>query len=49
MPVNKIISYLKENPSIKIEIQGHTDDVGDDEKNLKLSQENGTVSVIINK
>ena len=37
--LDQFISYLKENPSIKIEIQGHTDDVGDDEKNLKLSQD----------
>lgn len=30
--------FLKENPTIKVTIQGHTDDVGDDKKNLKLSQ-----------
>jgi len=28
---------LKENPLIKVSIQGHTDDVGDDNKNLVLS------------
>ena len=37
--LDQFILYLKENPSIKIEIQGHTDDVGDDNKNLKLSQD----------
>lgn len=31
-------SFLKENPTIDVAIQGHTDDVGDDEKNLKLSE-----------
>lgn len=31
--------YLKENESIHIVIQGHTDDIGDDLKNMKLSQD----------
>jgi outer membrane protein OmpA-like peptidoglycan-associated protein/tetratricopeptide (TPR) repeat protein len=30
--------FLKENPTITIMIQGHTDDLGDDAKNLKLSE-----------
>lgn len=29
--------FLKENPTIKVAIQGHTDDIGDDGKNLTLS------------
>lgn len=29
--------FLKENPSISVSIQGHTDDVGDDNENLLLS------------
>jgi len=29
--------FLSENPTIKVAIQGHTDDVGDDAKNLQLS------------
>ncbi len=29
--------FLKENPTIKVAIQGHTDDVGDDNQNLVLS------------
>jgi len=31
--------FLKEHPSSKILIQGHTDDVGDPERNMTLSQE----------
>ena len=29
--------FLKENPNISVLIQGHTDDVGDDAKNMTLS------------
>lgn len=31
--------FLKENPTISVSIQGHTDDVGDDQKNMVLSDE----------
>ena len=31
--------FLRENPTIKVSIQGHTDDVGDDAKNMKLSED----------
>jgi outer membrane protein OmpA-like peptidoglycan-associated protein/tetratricopeptide (TPR) repeat protein len=31
--------FLKENPTVSVSIQGHTDDIGDDEKNLILSQQ----------
>lgn len=30
--------FLKNNPSIEVSIQGHTDDVGDDNNNLQLSE-----------
>ncbi len=30
--------FLKENPKIKVTIQGHTDDTGNDKTNLKLSE-----------
>ncbi len=31
--------FLRENPNVRIAIQGHTDDVGDDARNLQLSEE----------
>ncbi|MES2800615.1 MAG: OmpA family protein [Bacteroidota bacterium] len=31
--------FLKENPAIEVSIQGHTDDVGDDAKNMLLSED----------
>ncbi len=33
------IEFLKENPTVKVEIQGHTDNVGNDDANLKLSEQ----------
>ena len=36
--LNGFARYLQQNPSIQIEIQGHTDDLGDDAANLKLSE-----------
>lgn len=40
MPVLEAFAeYLKANPNIKIQIQGHTDNVGDDGQNLSLSSE----------
>ncbi len=35
--IREFAAYLKDNPRIKVEIRGHTDDVGDDQKNLALS------------
>ena len=32
-----------ENPTISVAIQGHTDDVGDDNQNLKLSEDRAQV------
>ncbi len=37
--LNKVVSFLKANPSVKIEIEGHTDDVGSDKDNLQLSRQ----------
>lgn len=36
--LQKILRFLKENPSFKVEISGHTDNVGADAYNLQLSQ-----------
>ncbi len=37
--LNAAYNILKENPTIKVEIQGHTDNVGSDEYNQKLSEQ----------
>jgi outer membrane protein OmpA-like peptidoglycan-associated protein len=37
--LNKLVALLQENPSLKVEIGGHTDNVGNDQDNLKLSEE----------
>jgi outer membrane protein OmpA-like peptidoglycan-associated protein/tetratricopeptide (TPR) repeat protein len=36
--LDKVLQLLKENPSLKIEISGHTDNIGKDADNLLLSQ-----------
>lgn len=35
--MNRIVKFLEQNPQVKIEIGGHTDDVGSDENNQILS------------
>jgi OmpA-OmpF porin, OOP family len=37
--LDKIIEAMKKNPFLKLKIVGHTDDVGTDDANLKLSIE----------
>jgi outer membrane protein OmpA-like peptidoglycan-associated protein len=37
-PLQKALNTLKVNPNLKIEIQGHTDDVGNNATNMRLSQ-----------
>jgi outer membrane protein OmpA-like peptidoglycan-associated protein/tetratricopeptide (TPR) repeat protein len=37
--LNKLYQFLKENESVRIEIAGHTDTRGNDEENMKLSQD----------
>ena len=37
--LNDVAQAMKDNPKIKVEVQGHTDSVGDDNYNLKLSQQ----------
>lgn len=36
--ITEIISYLKENPDVKIVVEGHTDNVGGESSNQKLSE-----------
>jgi outer membrane protein OmpA-like peptidoglycan-associated protein len=36
--LNKLIAFLNLNPTVKIELSGHTDNVGDKKSNLVLSQ-----------
>jgi outer membrane protein OmpA-like peptidoglycan-associated protein len=36
--LGKLISFLKDNPGVSVEIGGHTDNVGSNEHNIKLSQ-----------
>ncbi len=38
MIIDGFIEFLSENPGIKVSIHGHTDDVGNDEDNLVLSE-----------
>lgn len=37
--LNDLVDQLKENPSMKIELAAHTDNVGDDASNMRLSQQ----------
>ena len=41
--LDKLISYLQKNPNLQIEIQGHTDDVGDEIDNQILSEKRAKV------
>lgn len=36
--LNKVVEFLKQNPTVEIQIEGHTDSKGSDEYNLNLSQ-----------
>lgn len=39
MIIKLFVEFLNENPTVKVEIQGHTDDVGDDKSNQVLSEQ----------
>ena len=43
--LDKLVQLLKENPSLKIQIEGHTDNIGNANENLQLS-ENRAKSVV---
>ncbi len=49
--LDKLQQFFKANPSLKVEIAGHTDNVGSSSANLKLSQEraNAVVSYLVSK
>lgn len=36
--LNRVIKFMKDNPEVSIEIQGFTDNIGTQDRNLKLSQ-----------
>ncbi|MDH5398917.1 MAG: OmpA family protein, partial [Cyclobacteriaceae bacterium] len=36
--LNKVVRFVQDNPGMKIEIQGHTDDTGDKKANQLLSE-----------
>jgi outer membrane protein OmpA-like peptidoglycan-associated protein len=40
--LNSIVKVMNQNPSYKLLIGGHTDNVGDDEMNMTLSQDRAT-------
>ena len=37
--LNQLVAIMNENPSLKIKIEGHTDNAGNDDTNMKLSQD----------
>ncbi len=37
--LDKLVQFLKDNPDARLEIQGHTDDVGSAQSNLELSEQ----------
>jgi len=41
--IDEFILFLKDNPTVKVDIQGHTDDVGNDNDNLTLSRNRAQV------
>lgn len=49
--LNRIIRLMKENPTLKVEISGHTDNIGSDQANNKLSMQRAqsVVAYLINK
>jgi outer membrane protein OmpA-like peptidoglycan-associated protein len=36
--LKKVVEFMKQNPTVRIEISGHTDTIGSEEYNLQLSE-----------
>jgi outer membrane protein OmpA-like peptidoglycan-associated protein len=51
LEINYLVDLMKEQPTLKIKIIGHTDDVGSEADNLKLSQDRAAavVTALVNK
>jgi outer membrane protein OmpA-like peptidoglycan-associated protein/tetratricopeptide (TPR) repeat protein len=45
LEINKVYDLMTQNPNLNVEISGHTDNVGNDQANLKLSQDRASVVV----
>lgn len=43
--IAQIVALLKDNPALKLSVEGHTDNVGEHDYNVKLSQERATAVV----
>jgi outer membrane protein OmpA-like peptidoglycan-associated protein len=43
--LDELIGFLRENPKVRIEVQGHTDNVGDMERNMVLSNDRAATVV----
>lgn len=43
--LDKLLAFLNDNPSLKVELGGHTDNVGSDESNLILSEKRASAVV----
>jgi len=39
VPLNRIVAILNENPTVKVSVEGHTDNTGNDDSNQKLSED----------